>query len=90
MGRRELDTGWQEENSFPFFKLASNSSTHNVRVEGLHIDVPDGAAGEGPHLGFMFESSSDLKKDVNGDNAIQFWAQVQIHLFHSLTLRPDN
>lgn len=34
---------------------------HNVRVKWLHIDVPDGAAGESPHLGFVFESSSNLR-----------------------------
>lgn len=37
-------------------------SSYNVRVKWLHIDVPDGAAGESPHLGFVFESSSNLKK----------------------------
>lgn len=36
-------------------------SIHNVRVEWLHIDVSDGAAGKRPHLGFVFESSSDLR-----------------------------
>lgn len=39
-----------------------SSDTHNVRVEWLHIDVADGAAGKRPHLGFVFESSSDLQK----------------------------
>lgn len=45
-----------------FEKISSN--THNVRVEWLHIDVSDGAAGKRPHLGFVFESSSDLQKDI--------------------------
>lgn len=36
-------------------------AVHNVRVKWLHIDVPDGAAGESPHLGFVFESSSNLR-----------------------------
>lgn len=35
--------------------------THYVRVEGLHINVSDGAAGKRPDLGFVFESSSDLQ-----------------------------
>ena len=38
--------------------------THNVGVEGLDVDVADGAAGEGPHLCFVFEGSSDLKEEV--------------------------
>lgn len=36
--------------------------SYNVRVKWLHVDVPDGAAGKSPHLGFVFESSSNLKK----------------------------
>lgn len=37
--------------------------THNVGVEGLHINVSDGAAGKRPHFGFVFESSSDLQEE---------------------------
>lgn len=34
--------------------------SYNVRVVRLHVDVPDGAAGKSPHLGFVFKGSSDL------------------------------
>lgn len=34
---------------------------HNIWIKWLHIDVADGAAGKRPHLGFVFESSSDLR-----------------------------
>lgn len=44
--------------------LPKKSSTHYVRVERLHIDVSDGAAGKRPHLGFVFESSSDLQREA--------------------------
>ena len=43
---------------------ARGDHTHNVGVEGLDVDVADGAAGEGPHLSFVFEGSSDLQEDV--------------------------
>lgn len=36
------------------------NNTYNVWIKWLHIDVSDGAAGERPHLGFVFKSSSDL------------------------------
>lgn len=44
--------------------LTSGSRTHNVRIEWLHIDVSDGAAGQRPHLGFVLESSSDLPRQA--------------------------
>ena len=43
-------------------------NTHNIRVEGLHIYVSDGAAGQRPHLGFVFEGSSDLQKQLRNND----------------------
>lgn len=43
------------------YEQITGSNTYNVRIKWLHIDVSDGAAGERPHLGFVFESSSDLQ-----------------------------
>lgn len=39
----------------------SHKKTHDIRVEGFHIDVSDGTAGERPHFGFMLECRSDLQ-----------------------------
>lgn len=60
IGGKELDQGVDTL----LFRQVFNASTHNIRVERLYIDVSGGAASERPHLGFVFESSSDLQKLV--------------------------
>lgn len=42
----------------------SNGSTHDVGVQRLHVDVPYGAAGQSPHLGFVFERRPDLQGET--------------------------
>lgn len=58
--------------------------THYVRVEGLHINISDGAAGKRPHLGFVFESSSDLQKEVNPSQTLRNMRQSMLCIHHKL------
>ena len=60
LGKENVRLGICEPELLFFCGKTLNISTHNIRVELFHIDVSDGAAGKRPHLGFVFECSSDL------------------------------
>lgn len=59
-----LDSAFKSPMAHFCWSKPLNISTHNIRVELFHIDVSDGAAGKRPHLGFVFECSSDLQQEV--------------------------
>jgi len=48
------------QNPFKCNRKEKRTNTHNVRIEGFYIDVASRATGEGPHLGFVLKSSSNL------------------------------
>lgn len=55
----------------------SHKKTHDIRVEGFHIDVSDGTAGERPHFGFMLECRSDLQNKTK-EPAVLFWNDFKL------------